>query len=151
MMIEKYDEDEQLLRGRLDTAADPDEWLNMGADYLVDELEIVAGVILDSRQQWQEYGDRCKDNTWVSMYAYCRPAPDQDDENSAEDFSWRVVFYHRINDNDRKVFTLTSIAKYLGCYASWDQRMNMEDMRKATSGCGPPWMGPDSGGYSLYD
>lgn len=148
MVDEKYDEDEECLRLRLDTAADPDEWANMGVDFLDYELEVVAGVALDFQQQWPHYGAQFKDNTWVSMYAYCRRVPDQDGEDSEEDFSWRVVFYHRINDMDQKVFTFMSIAEFLGWYASWDERMNMEDMRRAISGYGPPGMEQDTGGYA---
>lgn len=148
MVDEKYDEDEELLRGRLEIAADPDEWVNLGAYYLGDELEIVAGVALDSKQQWPEYAPEFKNNTWMCMYAFCRPVSDQDDEKPQEDFSWRVVLYHRINEIDREVFMFTSIAEFLGWYASWDERMNSEDMRRATSGYGPPGMGLDTGGYA---
>lgn len=149
MVDEKYDEDEELLRGRLETAADPHEWVYMGGDYLDDEIEVVAGVVLDSRQQWPECAPEYKENTWMSMYAYCRPVPGLDDEeDTEEDFSWRVVFYHRINEIDREVFTFTSIAEFLGWYATWDERMNMEDMRRAISECGLPGMGSDLGGYA---
>lgn len=140
MVDERHDEDGDLLRYRLDTAADPDEWANMGADFLDHELEIVVGVVLHSKQQWPEHGPEFKDNTWVSMYAYCRRVPDQDGEDSEEAFSWRTVFYHRINDMDQEVFVFTSIAEFLGWYASWDERMNMEHMRRATSEYGPPGM-----------
>lgn len=148
MVEEKYVEDEELLRGRLETAADPDEWVNMGADYLDDELEVAAGVVLDFKQQWPDTTPEFKNNTWTSMYAYCQPVPDQDDEDSAEDFSWRVVIYHRINEIDRAVFTFTSIANFLGWYASWDERMNMESMRRATSGYGPPGIDHDIEDYA---
>lgn len=151
MVDEKCDEVEEHLRYRLDTVADSEEWAKLGADFLDDELEIVAGVVLDFKQQWPAHGPEFKDNTWLSMYAYCRRVPDQDSEEPEEDFSWRVVFYHRINDMDQKAFTFTSIAEFLGWYASWDERMNMEDMRRATSGYGPPNMDLDTGGYAGYD
>lgn len=116
------DGSEEAIRASLEPVADPDEWADMGLEFLQDELDVAAGIVVDEAGQWPELWPEESENKWFSMYAFCRTAGAED-----EPWSWRVVFYHRMQGIEYRVWSFTSIIDFLDWYSSWDSRLQDND------------------------